>query len=371
LTADAPGLAVSWRYDAPRARLHVSVRNDGSEAMRPAEVRLEAEVDLSAAEGWAWLHGRYMQMDALVRRFGAPPEDGYDGRYVRAGGEGRTYVSRELCVLTLPSETTPSLLVGSLRMDRFFFDIEVEVDADEEYIDLLRLNWDLEGVELDAGEELELPPVLLLDGRDPQAMVERYADEVGREMRARVPEHVPTGWCSWYYFYGSVSEANVLANLAEMVAENLTVGEAHPAEYVQIDDGYQSHTGDWLVPNEKFPSGMKALADHIHEAGYRPGLWLAPFVLNEGSAALRERPEMALKTPGGETFFVQTWLGRCAVLDCTHPSSEAWLREVFGTVVREWGYEYLKLDALTYAASSPATVRYHVPGTTAPANLRR
>ncbi|MGH2609953.1 MAG: hypothetical protein ACRDHF_12810, partial [Tepidiformaceae bacterium] len=46
-------------------------------------------------------------------------------------------------------------------------------------------------------------------------------------------------------------------------------------------------------------------------------------------------------------------------------------REVFGTVVREWGYEYLKLDALTYAALSPETVRYHAPGTTAPANLRR
>ena len=56
-------------------------------------------------------------------------------------------------------------------------------------------------------------------------------------MGARVPGHVPTGWCSWYYFYNRVSEANIVSNLAVMVADR------HPAEYVQIDDGYQSQTG--------------------------------------------------------------------------------------------------------------------------------
>jgi alpha-galactosidase len=207
--------------------------------------------------------------------------------------------------------------------------------------------------------------LLLIDGRDAQALIERYADEVGREMRARVSSHVPTGWCSWYYFYNRVSEADVVANLEAMREQG------HPAEYVQIDDGYQSQTGDWLVPNEKFPSGMAALAGRIRDAGYRPGIWLAPFVMHEDSAVLRERPEMALRTRDGEPLFVQTWLGRCAVLDCTHPASEEWLKGTFETVVREWGYEYLKLDALSFAARPASGVRYHRPGTTAVANLRR
>ena len=364
-TPDAPGLAVSWRYDAPRAWLHVTARNDGAELVRPTSLALFAELGLTATDGWAWLHGRYMQMDALVRRFGSDPEVGYDGRYVRPGDEARTYISREVAVLTLPSEATPSLLAGSLRMDRFFLDIEFELDEDEEYVDSLRLEWDLRGIEIAPGEELELPPLLLVDGRDPQALIERYAAEAGREMQARVPDHVPTGWCSWYYFYGRVSEADIISNLEAMVADG------HPAEYVQIDDGYQSHTGDWLTPNEKFSSGMKSLADRIREAGYKPGLWLAPFVMNEHSVVLRERPEMALKTVDGDTLYIETWLGRCAVLDCTHPASEAWLREVAGTVVREWGYEYLKLDALSFAARPGDVVRYHQPGTTAPAILRR
>jgi alpha-galactosidase len=257
------------------------------------------------------------------------------------------------------------LLAGSVRMDRFFLDIEVDVDDNEQHLTTLTLVFDLDGVELAPGESLDLPPVLLIEGRDPLALIERYADEVAREMKARATGHVPTGWCSWYYFYNRVSEADVVANL-DMMAH-----ERHPADYVQVDDGFQSATGDWLAPNEKFPSGMKWLADRIRAAGYKPGIWLAPFVMHEGSAVLRQRPEMALRTDEGDILFVETWLGRCAVLDCTHPRSEEWLRDVVGTVVRDWGYEYLKLDALAFAASPASRVRYHAKGTTAPANLRR
>ena len=250
-------------------------------------------------------------------------------------------------------------------MDRFFFDIEVEVSDDEYHAERLALLFDVRGAELQPGATLELPPVLLAEASDALALMQHYADEVAVEMEARVPDRVPSGWCSWYYFYNRVSEADVLANLEDMVRTG------HPAEYVQIDDGFQSHTGDWLTPNESSRPGMKALADQIRTAGYKPGLWLAPFVLNEESAALRTHPDLALQHERRRNLFVQTWLGRCAVLDCTHPAAEAWLREVIRTVVREWGYLYLKLDALTFAARPADAVRYHAPGTTAAMNVRR
>lgn len=367
LTAEAaPGLVVGTRFDPARGRLWNTVTNKSAAAVRPGDVRLVADLGLSAAAGWAWLQGRYMQTDAFVRNFGEPMPEGYEGASVRALDDGgRRYVSREQVVLVLPSQAQPVLVAGSLRMDRFFFDIEIETDEGDETLMSLVFVFDLEGVELAPGESVELPPVLLATGRDPVVQMEAYAADAAQEMHARVPGHVPTGWCSWYYFYNRVSEADVVANLEEMARDH------HPAEYVQIDDGFQAHTGDWLTPNAKFPSGMAALAARIREAGYKPGLWLAPFVMHEDSAVLHDHPEMALKTHAGETVFVQTWLGRCAVLDCTHPASEAWLRNVVRTVVGEWGYEYLKLDALAFAARSPAAVRYHAPGTTAPANLRR
>ncbi len=359
------GVRLETQYDAASGVLELTLVNGTSTPVVPGKVGLTAELDAPAIGNWAWIHGRYMQMDALVRNFGEDSPTGYDGRFVRDAEDTRTYISREVGTLSILSQQPPVLLAGSLRGDRFFFSVGYTLDEDETRIQGLALRFDLEATEVGPGERLALPPVLLVAGGNALDLMERYADEVAEQMEARVPDHVPTGWCSWYYFYNRVSEADILANLSEMVRD------AHPAEFFQIDDGFQSHTGDWLVPNEKFPSGMKALAEEISAAGYTPGLWLAPFVLNEHSAALREHPDMVLKTLDGQTLFVQTWLGRCAVLDCTSPEAEAWLRNVVRTVVREWGYEYLKLDALAFAAVSSTLVGYHADGTTAPANVRR
>jgi alpha-galactosidase len=118
---------------------------------------------------------------------------------------------------------------------------------------------------------------------------------------------------------------------------------------------------------------MASLAARITAAGggQIAGLWLAPFVLHEGSEALRDHPEIVLKEQSGEPLLVDAWLGRCAVLDCTHPAAEAWLRDVITTVVQDWRYTFLKLDALAYAAQPASRVRYDLPGTTAAGNLRR
>ncbi|MGI8926439.1 MAG: glycoside hydrolase family 36 protein [Tepidiformaceae bacterium] len=367
LTPDpVAGLDIRVEFDPGTGRLEAAVTNVSGATIHPGAIRLAAELDVPAAEGWAWLQGRYMQADAFVRAFGSPMPGGYEGASVHQLEEGgRRYISREQVALVLPAQASPVLLAGCLRMDRFFFDIEVELDEDEETVTSIAFVFDLRGAILEPGEAVALPPVLLVTGRDPVILMEAYAAEAGRVMGARMPAHVPTGWCSWYYFYGAVSEADVIANLEEMARS------AHPAEYIQIDDGYQSQTGDWLTANAKFPSGMGALASRIGAAGYRPGLWLAPLLLNEASETLGAHPEIALRTHEGDLLFVDTWLGRCAVLDCTNPAAAAWLGDVIRTVVHEWGYEYLKLDALAFAAVAPTGARYHEPGTTAPANLRR
>jgi alpha-galactosidase len=366
LNADLPpGFAFEAEYEATEALLEIKLRNSSDLAVRPRDIVFSAEIDAPTAGGWIWLHGRYMQTDAIVRPFGETMAEGYDGRYVRTGDEGSTYISREVVAITLLSKPSPVLVLGCTAPGRVFVDFELDVSEDDSQADDLRIIYDLDGIEIGPGAEYALPPVFIREGHDALDLIEEYGRVTASTMNARVPDHVPTGWCSWYYFYNRVSEADVVANLETMIREG------HPAEYVQIDDGFQSFTGDWLTPNAKFPSGMKALADRIREAGYKPGLWLAPFVLHEDSAAFREHPDMALKTREGETVFVQTWLGRCAVLDCTNPEAEAWLRNVVATVVREWGYVYLKLDACSYAAQPASQVQYHAAGTTAPANLRR
>lgn len=359
------GLAVRHSFDALDARLSVTVANTGGDAAALKRVRLTAPLDLPAAGGSLWVQGRYMQMDAFVHAFGTPEPDGYSGDAVRTDGETRRYRSREMVALTLPVRATPAFVAGSLRGDRFFLDLEVELDAEETVVRSIALVFDLTGTTLAPGETLALQPVLLSEGRGVLPQVDLYADEVAAEMGARVPGRVPTAWCSWYQFYDRVTEEDVIRNLEAMRASN------HPAEFVQIDDGYQAATGDWLRPNAKFTSSLGDLAARIREAGYRPGIWLAPLVLHESSEVLREHPEIALHRPDGDLLFVDTWLGRCAVVDCSHPQGEAFLRGVVGTMVKGFGYEYLKLDAMAFAAQPADQVRYHTPGTTAASNLRR
>jgi alpha-galactosidase len=359
------GVRMEWAYDPASERLSSSVVNEGGGPAALERVTLAAETDFGADGAFAWLHGRYMQQDAFVHRFGHPLDASYDGGLAVAFEDEHRFRSYELVALSRITAGTPALVMGCIQPGRCFVDFELNTDSDEEAIERLAISYDLRGIELAPGARYELPTLLVAGGSDALALVERFAAEAATEMHARVPGHVPTGWCSWYYFYNRVSEADVVANLASLAAN-----EPH-VEIVQIDDGYQSHTGDWLTPNDKFPSGMRALADRIRAAGFTPGLWLAPFVLHEESAALHDNPQMALTDASGETLFVDTWLGRCAVLDCTHPRSEAWLREVVSTVVGEWGYDYLKLDALAFAAQAGNAVRYHNPGTTAPMNVRR
>jgi len=117
----------------------------------------------------------------------------------------------------------------------------------------------------------------------------------------------------------------------------------------QIDDGF-CKVGDWLrVDAAKFPDGLAALAGRIREAGFLPGLWLAPFVCERESRLVAEHPDWLMRDEAGEP--VRTgphWSGALA-LDTRNPDVRAYVRDVVRTVVREWGFGLLKLDFL-YAA---------------------
>ena len=346
-------------------RVGLTLSNPEQSPAKLHTFRMTADLDAVAESGWLWLHGRHMGSDALIHNFGDEPPEGYTGRYVSEFDEGREFRSAEMAVLTLPAKPSPTLVVGSINGSRFPSRVLITVDKDEDVAARLVVEIELQGIELAAGRTLALPTLYLAEGSDPQRLIGQYADTLAEEMGARVPERSPTGWCSWYYFYNKVTEADILSNLESMVADE------HPADVVQIDDGFQSATGDWLVANEKFPSGMRSLAKQIDGAGYTPGLWLAPFVLHEDSKTLSEGPEMTLKRRDGSIYMVDTWLGKCAVLDCTHPAAGERLREIAATTVTEWGYRYLKLDALVFADVSAEVVSYHDAEATGPANVRR
>jgi alpha-galactosidase len=215
----------------------------------------------------------------------------------------------------------------------------------------LRLTAQCDGVPLPPGAERRTDWAFLqfitLDGHDP--LVE-YVEAVARENGARVPTHVPVGWCSWYHYFDRVTEADIVQNLEAIVQER----ERLPLEFVQLDDGYQAQVGDWFETNAKFPHGLKWLVEQIRARGQTPGLWLAPYMVRSDAKLLREHPEWFLRMPGGRLSNAGlNWFKWCYGLDPTHPGVREHTQRLISTAVREWGFPYLKLDFL-YAAALPA-----------------
>ncbi|GKX65334.1 glycoside hydrolase family 36 protein [Inconstantimicrobium mannanitabidum] len=145
-----------------------------------------------------------------------------------------------------------------------------------------------------------------------------------------------TGWTSWYNYYTKVTEKDILENLEAFSSRKL------PIDIFQIDDGYQHAVGDWLNINEKFPNGMKALADKIRANGYKAGLWLAPIVCEKNSDIYKKHPEWVVAKAG----YNPGWSGNFYTLDFYNEEVRQYLREVFDTVLNKWNYDLVKLDFL-------------------------
>jgi alpha-galactosidase len=154
-------------------------------------------------------------------------------------------------------------------------------------------------------------------------------------------------WCSWYAYYENVTEAQLTKDVADLAGL--------PFDVVQIDDGWEELVGDWQ-PNAKFPSGMRALADRIADAGFTPGLWLAPFIALPHSRLAAERPELLLRDPAGQPVVAgYNWGGPYYALDLARPDALAHVAALIRTVVQDWGFRYLKLDFVNAGAA-------HLPG---------
>ncbi|MFC4537098.1 glycoside hydrolase family 27 protein [Sphaerisporangium dianthi] len=88
---------------------------------------------------------------------------------------------------------------------------------------------------------------------------------------ARTPQ---MGWNDWNSFYCNVNETLIRQSADAMVSSGMA---AAGYTYVNIDDCWSTmsrNSSGNLVPDpQKFPSGMKALADYVHSKGLKLGIY--------------------------------------------------------------------------------------------------
>lgn len=201
---------------------------------------------------------------------------------------------------------------------------------------------DLEGVVYESKKPIM--EVAFVSGEYDKAFDEYFKmmNVTSRENKKRV------GYTSWYNYYSNISEEIINRDLASICNQDTKF------ECFQIDDGYQQAIGDWLITDKnKFPNGMKVIADKIHESGMIAGLWLAPFAGGKKSDLFRDHKDWFIKDKHGKPFNTGHNWGGFYSLDVYNPNVREYLKHVFDVVLNEWGYDLVKLDFLYGACILP------------------
>jgi alpha-galactosidase len=102
---------------------------------------------------------------------------------------------------------------------------------------------------------------------------------------ANLAQTPPMGWNSWNQFGCNVDE-KMLRGIAKAMVDSGMKDAGY--QYVSIDDCWQvsrDQNGNIVADPERFPSGIKALADYVHSLGLKFGIYS-----DAGSLTCKERP---------------------------------------------------------------------------------
>ncbi len=255
--------------------------------------------------------------------------------------------SSEMYAVISDRKTGESFLVGQGAPFTQFFYITLNLFASSRRQSYFELTFDFGRKMIAPGESIELSTVLIARGSS-HTITQRYFRELERNRVGRIPRTTLHGWSSWYHYYTKISPETILGNLDAL--KHARDEQGTQIDVVQIDDGYQRAVGDWLDLKNAFAGEMRRISDAIREAGFRPGLWIAPFIATRASRLANNHPEYLLRDERGRPLTAginPAWKGmRYYGLDITNPRFEEHLRRVIRTIAGEWGFTYLKCDFL-------------------------
>jgi len=270
---------------------------------------------------------------------------------------------RFLTILRLKTEGSSAASVASFNVDSTG---TTEIQATEEESgmregpkeNLVELSLPLADGASMSGERL-----MFAAGADYHAQLENYGAAIRELHHSRIPEDNMLGWWSWTAFYMKLTEGNTYTN-ALWEAEHL---KSLGYNWFLFDFGYGFARGDYSTPNaSKFPHGIRTEAQEIARRGLKVGVWTAPFEVGERSSVYENHKDWLVHNAQGAPISITTDeeipTEKLFVLDSTQPGAQEFLRQVYRTLVREWGVRYIKLDFMDNTAIEGY---YYKPHTTA------
>lgn len=170
-----------------------------------------------------------------------------------------------------------------------------------------------------------------------------------------------SGWCSWYRFGRSINEARLLKQAERIKKSELDL------KYFLIDDGW-CRWGDWLAPEKhKFPD-LASLTGKLINLGYKPGLWIAPFLADPDSSLVRKHPDWLVADETGKPVnglkvfpFDNRLPWRKYILDFSLPEVKEYILKSLDHLVEGLGASLVKLDFLYAPYFKPGLISDEVP----------
>jgi len=273
-------------------------------------------------------------------------------------------------VTAICTEEKTTLTIAAHNLERFtqrtlFYTDHNTINSTAAIIDSGFLT---ESIPLD-NRELELPELHIDFNIILNKALADCAEKIGKTMKARAPQPQPYHWCSWYYLYHNLTE-----NILDEYLDNFSkMRNEVPMETIQIDAGYFPAAGDWLELTPYWPSGLEAAFNKIKHAGFRPGIWIGPYMVGNRSNLYAEHPDWVLHDHEEKPVSMwepynepKPWGYRDEeyyVLDISHPDAMEYMRNVFSTF-RRWGAELFKTDFMLWGIQDSDKVVRHSPGKT-------
>lgn len=153
----------------------------------------------------------------------------------------------------------------------------------------------------------------------------------------------PIIYNSWYPYWMNVNEENCLS----MIDKAREIG----VELIVIDDGWFKNRnditaglGDWVCHCEKFPNGLKPIADKAHACGMKFGLWIEPEMININSDLYKQHPEWVLEYKTRE----RTQFRYQSILNLARDDVREFVWETVDRVISEFELDYVKWDMNAY-----------------------
>ncbi len=94
------------------------------------------------------------------------------------------------------------------------------------------------------------------------------------------------------------------------------------------------NVGNWTVEKERFPNGLRPVADAVHETGAKFMVWFEPERVRPGTQIDKEHPEWLIKLPNNNNYLFN--LGNKEALK--------WLTNYIADFIQKEGIDYYRQD---------------------------